>query len=271
MSKCESCGIKDQCHKDEEKCTYINNTNHNIKKIIAIMSGKGGVGKSSIATLLALELTKKDYKVGILDADISGPSIPRFTHTNTQKAHSDGNGIYPLVSDENIKIMSFNAISENEDQPAIWRGPLINKALQQFYSDVYWDELDFLLIDMPPGTSDVALSVFQLMPINGVIMITTPQPMVAMIVSKALHLCKDASVPIIGLIENMSYLTCPNCEQEIRLYPSDESEKLAKQHHTKVLAKLPSDASVANLECSKIIKKEITSALLPCVAELIKL
>ena len=185
MSDCGSCPSKGECSKDKESCGIKNNPLNNIKKIIGVMSGKGGVGKSTVSALIAKNLAKQGYKVGVLDADITGPSIPRLLGVKDSRAMgAPDNCIYPVQNAEGIKVMSLNLLIDDENQPVIWRGAMISNVVKQFYTDVIWGELDYLLIDMPPGTGDVALTVMQSIPINGIVMVSVPQDMVSMIVKK---------------------------------------------------------------------------------------
>ena len=207
MSNCGSCPSKGECGKDQQSCGIENNPLNNIKKIIGVMSGKGGVGKSTVSALIARNLAKQGYKVGILDADITGPSIPRLLGVKDAKAMgAPNNCIYPVQSADGIKVMSLNLLLEDENQPVIWRGAMISNTVKQFYTDVIWGELDYLLIDMPPGTGDVALTVMQSIPISGIVMVSVPQDMVSMIVAKAVNMVRKLNIKIIGLVENMSYI-----------------------------------------------------------------
>ncbi len=217
---------------------FETNSKNNIKHIIGIASGKGGVGKSMVTSLLAIALSKQGYKVGILDADITGPSIPKGFGV---PAYVDGTEelMFPQVSKGGIKIMSINLLFEDPTLPVLWRGPMIGSALKQFYCDVYWDELDYLLIDMPPGTGDVPMTIYQSVPVDGVVIVSTPQDLVKMIVGKAVNMCKQMNVNVLGLVENMSYMTCPCCGE--KLYPFGESklEEVAEFYNIVPLGSLP--------------------------------
>lgn len=215
------------------------NEGSNIKHIIGIVSGKGGVGKSFVTSLLASELNKIGYRVGILDGDVTGPSIPKSFNIHEQ-AEGDGyQYIYPAVTKTGIKIISSNMLLQHEEDPIIWRGSLISSLLKQFFTDVLWEELDYLLIDMPPGTGDVTLTTFQEIPLDGVIVVTSPQDLVNMVVSKAVNMANMMNVKILGIVENMSYLECPNCKEHIALYGESNVDEVAKKYNLKVLAKLP--------------------------------
>lgn len=217
---------------------YKLNENSNVKKVIAILSGKGGVGKSFVTSMIANRLAKKGLKVGILDADIIGPSIPKG-YGITEKAYSDGKNINPPLSENGIKIVSVNLILDDPTQPVLWRGPIVNSAIAQFYQNCNWGELDYLLVDMPPGTGDVALTVFQSMPIDGVVIVTSPQNLVSMIVEKAVNMAKLLKIPLLGLVENMSYLQCTNCEEKISIYGPSKAKQESERLGIKTYIQLP--------------------------------
>lgn len=216
-----------------------------IGKIIGVLSGKGGVGKSMVSSLLAVELAQKGYKVGIMDADITGPSIPKMFNLNTQ-LFGDEKGIFPATSTLGIKVVSINMMLENEDVPVLWRGPILGGIIRQFYTEVHWGELDYLIIDMPPGTSDVAISIIQEIPVDSFVMVTTPSKLVSMVVGKAINMTKQVNKPIVGLIENMAYVKCDECGHEINIYNNDETAETAKKYELEVLGKLPIDPVLAN-------------------------
>ena len=239
MANCNSCPSKNNCNK-QDTCTIENNPNNKIKNIIGVMSGKGRVGKSTITSLIAKTLNKKGYKVGILDADITGPSIPRLMGVKDQRAFSrNGVDIYPIITKENIKTMSVNFLVEDESQPIVWKGPLISNTIKQFYKDVMWEELDYLLIDMPPGTGDVALTVMQSLPLTGMIMVSVPQDMISMIVAKGINMAKKLNVNILGVVENMSYIECPDCNKKIKLFDGEETENFLEEMNLDLLGELP--------------------------------
>lgn len=244
MSNCNNCPSKGNCGKSEDSCGIKNNASNKIKHVIGVMSGKGGVGKSSMSVLLAKGLADKGYKVGIMDADITGPSIPRLMGLHREKAYGTNDAIQPVIDKDGIKVMSLNFLMEDENQPVVWRGPIVGNAVRQFWTDVIWGELDVLLIDMPPGTGDVALTVLQSLPVNGVIMISTPQPMVSMIVSKAINMCHQVEVPVLGVIENMSYVECPDCGKRIEIFQQKDTEDFLKKNELSLWAELPMTPSI---------------------------
>lgn len=234
---CSECS--DDCSERTEIEKLKQNEGSNIKHIIGVISGKGGVGKSFVTSLIASNLNKKGYKVGILDGDVTGPSIPKSFDIHEQ-AEGDGHQyIFPAITKSGIKIISSNMLLPHEEDPIIWRGTLISSLLRQFFTDVLWEELDYLLIDMPPGTGDVTLTAFQQIPLDGVIVVTSPQDLVNMVVSKAVNMASMMNIKIIGLVENMSYVVCPNCNEHIYLYGESNIEQVAKKNNLKVLAKLP--------------------------------
>ena len=246
MSKCNSCPSKNGC-KSQATCNIENNPNNKIGKIIAVMSGKGGVGKSTVTALMAKKLNKMGYKVGILDSDITGPSIPRLMNLQNQRAMSNGKEIYPIESKDGIKTMSINYMVDNENQPIVWKGPMIGNAVKQFYKDVIWGELDYLLIDMPPGTGDVALTVMQSIPISGVVMVSVPQDMISMIVAKAVNMAKMLNIKILGVVENMSYIQCPDCDKKIKLFEGEETDKFLNEMDLELLGELPMTKEIVNI------------------------
>ena len=253
MSECShNCG---SCGQDCSSRVEINPTDDtNIKKIVGVLSGKGGVGKSMVSSLLAVELARKGYRVGIMDADITGPSIPNMFNLHGQLM-GDEKGIYPLETSLGIKVISINNMLESEEDPVLWRGPMLGGLIRQFYTEVHWGELDYLLIDMPPGTSDVAISIIQQIPVDEFVMVTTPSKLVSMVVSKAINMTKEVSKPIVGLIENMAYVKCDKCGNEITIYQSDETPQVAEKHGLSVLAKLPLNPDLANLADDGLIEK----------------
>lgn len=237
---CEGCPSKGNCSKDSTLCSVQTNPKNHIKHVIAVLSGKGGVGKSTVTVLLARALKQMGLQVGVMDADITGPSIPRLFGIESEKAYATGeNEIIPVKTQEGIEVMSLNYLLKNEDDPVIWRGPIVGNVVKQFYTDVIWGDLDVLLIDMPPGTGDVALTILQQLPVQGVIMVSTPQPMVSMIVSKAVHMCEQMHVPVLGILENMAYLDCPHCGERIDFYNTDQLSEFLEPSGLKLYGTLP--------------------------------
>ena len=239
MSNCNSCPSKGTCGKQADSCGIQNNERNKIRHVIGVMSGKGGVGKSSMSVLMAKEMARRGYKVGIMDADITGPSIPRLLGLEHEKAYGTNDAIEPVIDKDGIKVMSLNFLMDDENQPVVWRGPIVGNAVRQFWTDVVWEELDYLLIDMPPGTGDVALTVLQNMPVNGIVMVSTPQPMVSMIVSKAINMCKEVKVPVLGIIENMSYVVCPDCGRHIEIFAHKNTDEFLQSNDVELWAELP--------------------------------
>ena len=225
------------------------NPGSNIKHVIAVMSGKGGVGKSYVTSSLARCLKNQGFKVGILDADITGPSIPKLFGVKGP-AYAEEGGSHPVESKGGIKIMSINLILPDEETPVIWRGPVIAGAVKQFWTDVIWGELDYLLIDMPPGTGDVPLTVFQSFPVEGIILVTSPQQLVSMIVNKARNMASMMGIRIIGIIENMSYFSCKKCGERFEIFGKSDIDSVSGASGIPVLARLPIDPSVAEF-CDK--------------------
>ena len=237
---CEGCPSKGSCSKNPESCGVKTTPETHIKSIVAIMSGKGGVGKSTVTVLLAKALQRMGLQVGILDADITGPSIPRLMALEHEQAYADVRQfVHPIVSEDGIKMMSLNYLLQDENEPVIWRGPIVSNVLKQFYGEVIWGDLDVLLIDMPPGTGDVALTILQDFPVNGVVMVSTPQPMVSMIVTKAIRMCEKMKMPVLGVVENMAYFECPHCQERTNFYDPAELEQFKEQAHTKIYEVLP--------------------------------
>ena len=209
-----------------------------VKKVIAVVSGKGGVGKSLVTSLLASEMQRRGFNTAILDADITGPSVPKAFGIH-EKADACEFGIIPVKSKMGIDVMSVNLLLENESDPVVWRGPVIAGVVKQFWTDVIWKDIDCLVVDMPPGTGDVPLTVFQSLPVDGIVIVTSPQELVSMIVEKAVKMAKLMNIPILGIIENMSYYECPDCGKKHKIYGDSHIEEIAKEHGIPVLAKLP--------------------------------
>ena len=242
---CSSCGESCASRKQNKK-DFLKPMNKysDIKKVIGVVSGKGGVGKSLVSCLLASKCAKAGLKVGILDADITGPSVPKSFGIN-ERAMQDEECLLPAVTNEGIKLMSINLLLKDVNSPVVWRGPVISGVVEQFWSDVRWGELDYLFVDMPPGTGDVALTVFQSLPIDGIVIVSTPQDLVKMIVNKAYNMANMMNIPVLGLIENMSYYVCPNCNEKHYIFGKSKVEEEANKYGIKHTATLPINPSLA--------------------------
>ena len=220
-----------------------------VKKVIGVVSGKGGVGKSLVTSLLAVTMNKRGHQCGILDADITGPSIPKAFGIR-DKVMASSQGMIPVCSQDGIPVMSINLLLEHDTDPVVWRGPVIANTVKQFWSDVIWGDLDYLFIDMPPGTGDVPLTVFQSLPVDGIIVVTSPQELVSMIVEKAVKMAELMKIPVLGLVENMSYFKCPDNGKEYRIFGESHIDEVAASHGLKVLARIPVDPTLADA-CDK--------------------
>ena len=248
-------GCSHDCSNCSEKCSKESllapmNPASKVKKVIGIVSGKGGVGKSLVTSMLAVSMQRRGYKTAILDADITGPSIPKSFGLKCGSVEGSDLGMFPPQSKTGIEVMSVNLLMDEETKPVVWRGPVIAGVVKQFWSEVVWGEVDFMFVDMPPGTGDVPLTVFQSLPLDGIVIVTSPQELVSMIVEKAVNMANLMDVNVIGLVENYSYIVCPDCGKVIRPYGESHIDELAKTHNTKVLANLPIDPSLASL-CDK--------------------
>lgn len=250
MSDCEkSCGsCPSSCGGNSEEKNVIQkkpaNKDSNIKKVIGVISGKGGVGKSSVTSMLAAIEARKGEKVAILDADITGPSIPKAFGV-TQKAMGNGEIILPVETKEGIKIMSINLLLEDTTDPVVWRGSILANVIEQFWGDVLWGDIDVMFIDMPPGTGDIALTVYQSLPVDGIVIVTSPQDLVSMIVEKAVKMADLMKIPVLGMVENMSYFKCPDCDSKHSIFGESHIEELANKYGIKNIVKLPIDMNLA--------------------------
>lgn len=241
---CSSCG--ENCSSRQEDFRKYLHEGASVKKVIAVVSGKGGVGKSLVTSMMASEMQRRGFSTAILDADITGPSIPKSFGIR-QHATGTDSYLFPVYTDSGMQIMSINLILENETEPVVWRGPVIAGAVTQFWTDVMWDDVDYMFVDMPPGTGDVPLTVFQSLPVDGIIIVTSPQDLVGMIVEKAVNMAGLMNVPVLGLVENMSYFKCPDCGKELEIFGESKVEKLAQQYGIKYFARLPIDPVVATM------------------------
>jgi Mrp family chromosome partitioning ATPase len=240
VSNCKGCANNGKCSPDAQAgCGVENNENNQIGKVIAVMSGKGGVGKSTVTTLLARALKRQGYTVGVLDADITGPSMPRLMGVQGMKVDNGMFGLLPPEDRFGIPVMSLNLMLESEDQPVLWRGPIVSSVITQFWKDVFWGKLDFMLIDLPPGTGDVALTVLQSLPVGGVVLVSVADDMVSMIVKKALNMARKMDVPVLGVVQNMAYTVCGHCGEKEPLFSSDSARQELANEGLKLLAELP--------------------------------
>lgn len=277
-NSCEDCASANVCDsksQPRDNCKIAADDNlkgsrNHIKNVIAIMSGKGGVGKSSITALLASEIKRQGFKTGVLDADISGASQAKAFGIKKPKMYTSNYGIIPAETGSNIKLMSINFFLPEEDDPVIWRGPLLASAVNNFWQDTDWQALDFLLVDLPPGTGDIPLTVLQSLPVTGIILVTSPQDLAGLIVTKTIKMVEKIPLRILGLIENMSYITCTHCNEQIKLFGSSNAQKIADQHHLPLLAHLPLDPRLAQLMDTGRIESYNTKEIEKLTAYLLK-
>lgn len=241
---CSSCSSNCSERQENQSMIEAPHPQSNIKKVIGVVSGKGGVGKSIVSSILAVNMNRREYRTAILDADITGPSIPKAFGI-TSKAAGTEEGILPVSSKTGIDIMSVNLMLENDTDPVIWRGPVISGVVTQFWKDVIWGNVDYMFVDMPPGTGDVPLTVFQSVPIDGIVIVTSPQELVSMIVTKAVKMAEMMNVPIVGVIENMSYAECPDCGKKINIFGESKTEDAAAKFGLKVLGRIPINPKLA--------------------------
>ena len=245
---CSSCGAACPSREAQSLIEPQNKLSH-IKKVIGVVSGKGGVGKSLVTSMLAVEMSRRGYKTAILDADITGPSIPKVFGLH-EKAEGSEDGIYPVKTTTGIEVMSINLLLDDEKAPVVWRGPVIAGTVKQFWTDVVWNEVDYMFVDMPPGTGDVPLTVFQSLPLDGIVIVTSPQELVSMIVSKAANMASLMNIRVDGLVENMSYVLCPDCGKHIDIFGAGKTDAVAAEFGFDLLARIPLDARLAAL-CDK--------------------
>ncbi|MBQ6520972.1 MAG: Mrp/NBP35 family ATP-binding protein [Anaerolineaceae bacterium] len=257
---CSNCAKNCGSRTEPQSLLVPQNEASHIKKVIGIVSGKGGVGKSMVTSLLACAMNRAGKNVALMDADVTGPSIPKMFGLN-ERAVADDKYMYPAETVGGIKVMSLNLLVENETDPVIWRGPVVAGLIQQFWKDVKWGDVDFMFIDMPPGTGDVPLTVFQSIKLDGIIIAATPQELVSMIVSKAVNMAKMMNVPIIGIVENMSYLKCPHCGEEIEIFGKSHTAEAAMENHIPMLDRIPLDPQMAALSDAGKIEQADTSVL----------
>ncbi len=242
---CEGCPSAAKAQQPQSMLAQANPKSH-VHKVIGVVSGKGGVGKSMVTASLANQMAAQGYKVGILDADITGPSIPKMYGVHGP-AEMDGDFIRPVMTANGIEVMSINLLLPDEESPVIWRGPILANMVKQFWSDVVWGELDFLFVDMPPGTGDVPLTVFQSIPVDGIVMVTSPQQLVSLIVKKALNMAASMHIPVLGLVENYSYVVCPDCGKEFKIFGDSGLDALAEELDLPILGRMPIEPKLAEL------------------------
>lgn len=236
---CGSCSANCGERQNNQSLLAALNPQSRVKKVIAVVSGKGGVGKSLVTALMACEMNRRGARVGVLDADITGPSAPHAFGITQKAGSADGAVILPVRSAGGIDVMSVNLLLENDADPVVWRGPVISGVVKQFWSDVLWQDIDYLFIDMPPGTGDVPLTVFQSIPVDGILVVTSPQDLVSMIVEKAMRMAEMMHIPVLGLVENMSYVECPDCGKRFSIFGESRLAEIAEQHQTRILGRLP--------------------------------
>ena len=256
---CSSCGSDCADRKAESLLAKLNPKSR-VGKVIAVVSGKGGVGKSTVTSMLAVAMARKGKRVGVLDADITGPSAPTaFGVTECQGANEDG--LYPALSRGGIQVMSINLLLDDPASPVVWRGPVIAGAVKQFWTDVIWEDVDYLFVDMPPGTGDVPLTVFQSLPVDGIVIVTSPQDLVSMIVEKAVKMAQMMHIPVLGFVENYAYLECPDCGKRINVFGESHLDEVAAKHDLPVLARLPIDPNVAQAYDSGLMETVDTECM----------
>ena len=265
---CSSCGSDCADRKQESLLAQLN-PKSTVKKVIAVVSGKGGVGKSTVTSMLAVAMARQGKRVGVLDADITGPSAPTaFGVTECQGANEGG--LYPALTASGIQVMSINLLLDNPGDPVVWRGPVIAGAVKQFWTDVIWEDVDYLFVDMPPGTGDVPLTVFQSLPVDGIVIVTSPQDLVSMIVTKAVRMAEMMHIPVLGFVENYSYLECPDCGKRIKVFGEGHLDEVAQNLGLPVLARLPIDPKVAEAYDNGRMETVNTDALADVVAAIEK-
>ena len=250
---CSSCGEECPSRQNPESFLAPMNKMSNVKKVIGVVSGKGGVGKSLVTSMLAVTMQRRGFKTAILDADITGPSIPKCFGIH-EKAMGSDDGLFPVNTKTGIETMSINELLPDETSPVVWRGPVIAGVIKKSWSDVIWNEVDYMFVDLPPGTGDVPLTVFQSLPVHGIVVVASPQELVSMIVAKAVNMAEMMKVPMLGIVENMSYIVCPDCGKHINVFGNSHVDEVAAKHHLPVLAKCPIDPKLAELSDAGMIE-----------------
>ncbi len=244
---CSSCSSNCSSRTEPQDLRFPQNPLSRVKHVIGVVSGKGGVGKSLVTSMLAVAMQRRGYQTAILDADITGPSIPKAFGLSCGCVEGDENGMFPPKTKTGIEVMSLNLLVDDEAKPVVWRGPVIAGTVKQFWTDTVWNDVDFMFVDMPPGTGDVPLTVFQSLPLDGIIIVSSPQDLVSMIVEKAINMASLMNVKVIGLAENMSYFKCPDCKKEYKIFGESKIEELAERFNTKVVARIPIDPELASV------------------------
>ncbi len=264
---CSTCGSDCADRKAESLLAKLNER-ASVKKVIAVVSGKGGVGKSTVSSMLAVEMARQGKRVAVLDADITGPSAPTaFGVSECQGANEDG--LYPALTRGGIQVMSINLLLDNSTDPVVWRGPVIAGAVKQFWTDVIWEDVDYMFVDMPPGTGDVPLTVFQSLPVDGIVIVTSPQDLVSMIVTKAVKMANMMHIPVLGFVENYSYLECPDCGKRIKVFGESHLDATAAEFNLPVLARLPIDPKVAEAYDNGLMETVDTQAVKPVIEKIL--
>lgn len=266
---CSSCGQKD-CGSREIPKEQLNEFSR-VKKVIGIVSGKGGVGKSLVTSMMASATNKRGFNTAVLDADITGPSIPRMFGIKEHALGDGKNHIFPCRSSNGVDIMSINLLLESDTDPVVWRGPVIAGVVKQFWTEVVWKDIDYMYVDMPPGTGDVPLTVFQSLPVDGIIVVTSPQSLVSMVVAKAVRMAELMNIPILGIVENMSYFTCPDCGREIKVFGDSHMEEIATTYGIPLLARLPIDPAAAAACDSGKVESIDTAPIQPALDKILSL
>ena len=266
---CSSCGQKD-CGSREIPKEQLNEFSR-VKKVIGIVSGKGGVGKSLVTSMMASATNKRGFNTAVLDADITGPSIPRMFGIKEHALGDGKNHIFPCKSSNGVDIMSINLLLESDTDPVVWRGPVIAGVVKQFWTEVIWKDIDYMYVDMPPGTGDVPLTVFQSLPVDGIIVVTSPQSLVSMVVAKAVRMAELMNIPILGIVENMSYFTCPDCGREIKVFGDSHMEEIATTYGIPLLARLPIDPAAAAACDSGKVESIDTAPIQPALDKILSL
>lgn len=266
---CSSCGSDCASRKEPQDLHFKLHARSSVKKVIGIVSGKGGVGKSMTTSLIATGMSRAGYKVGVLDADITGPSIPKGFGLHEQLFGTADGLIVPASTNRGVEVVSINLLLDNETTPVLWRGPVLGNVIKQFWSETLWQDIDYMFVDMPPGTGDVPLTVFQSLPLDGIVIVASPQELVGMIVEKAVNMAKMMNVPILGLVENMSYLECPDCGKKLQVFGESHIDEIGAQYQLPVLAKLPIDPKLA-AACDAGEIEELEEIYIDQIVELLK-